>query len=116
MSFLLPERGRERKEPQERRRRPSFCGNASSFELLLRCCFASRDECGMGHQFFPRWKNGIEYLSTSVEEKAKREAKRGGREGEKVAVILCGTRASDRFFFVLDLVESETPSPETVTG
>ena len=51
--------------------------------------------CGMGHHFFPRWKKGIEYLSTSVEE-AKREAKRGGREGEKVAVILCGTRASER--------------------
>ena len=113
-SFVIsppPEKERRKKRekgPQERRRRPSFCGNASSFEQLRGAVWWH------GTSFFPRWKKGIEYLSTSVEEGRKEKPR--GREGGSNLMRHSSDRASDRFFFVLDLGESETPSPETVTG
>ena len=82
-SFVIPPRptrrtkdGREAKRSRERgfksARRLSFCGgNASSFDLELPC---ERERAvWRGTSFFSPVEEGIEYLSTSVEEEAKRE-------------------------------------------
>ena len=100
-SFVIPPRptrrtkdGREAKRSRERgfksARRLSFCGgNASSFDLELPC---ERERAvWRGTSFFLRWKKGLNIYPLPL--RRRRKERRSEREGEKVAVILCGTKA-----------------------
>ena len=83
-SFVIsppPEKERRKKRekgPQERRRRPSFCGNASSFELL-RCCFASRVAWDI--IFFHVGRKGLNIYPLPLRRRRKEKPRgEGGRE------------------------------------
>ena len=55
------------------------------------CRAREREQCGVGHHFFLRWKKGLNIYPLPL--RRRRKERRSEREGEKVAVILCGTKA-----------------------